>query len=113
MEIPEEDMTPHEECKRGTPAWIMTFADLATLMLTFFVLLLSFANMDIVKSQEMLGSVQDAFGVTRKVKGDFQATLKGKDTDKVSAAAAVAEAKANEEAERRAQNRRVEFVFSK
>jgi len=60
--------------KTGAPAWIVTFADLSTLMLTFFVLLLSFANMDIVKFQEMLGSVQDAFGVQKKIKGNYQAT---------------------------------------
>ena len=67
--------------KMGAPPWIMTFADLATLMLTFFVLLLSFANTDIAKFKEMLGSVQDAFGVSKKTKGQFQATLSGDTAD--------------------------------
>lgn len=59
--------------KEGAPPWIVTFADLTTLMLTFFVLMLSFANMDIVKFQEAMGSAQEAFGVTRNEQGQFQA----------------------------------------
>ncbi len=55
----------------GAPLWIVTFADLATLMLTFFVLLLSFANMDVVKFEELMGSMQDAFGVTKEGQGSF------------------------------------------
>lgn len=47
----------------GAPAWMATFADMMSLLLCFFVLLLSFANMDIVKFEEMLGSVKDALGV--------------------------------------------------
>ncbi|MFV1951463.1 MAG: flagellar motor protein MotB [Nitrospinota bacterium] len=85
----EKTMDEEEEIKRpaminsakkgptGAPAWVVTFADLATLMLTFFVLLLSFANMDIVRFREMLGSVQQAFGVQTKTRGEYQATLKG------------------------------------
>lgn len=69
--------------KKGAPPWIMTFADLATLMLTFFILMLSFANTDIVKFKEMLGSVQDAFGVTKEMQGKFQSTLKGKEEEKM------------------------------
>ncbi|MFQ5561300.1 MAG: flagellar motor protein MotB [Nitrospinota bacterium] len=68
--------------KSGAPAWVVTFADLSTLMLTFFILLLSFANMDVIKFKEMLGSVQNAFGVTKKRKGDYQPTLKGKEVEK-------------------------------
>lgn len=54
---------PAEE---GAPAWIVTFADLMSLLLTFFILILSFANMDIVRFRDMLGSIQDAFGVQVK-----------------------------------------------
>lgn len=61
----------------GAPVWVITFADLATLMLTFFVLMLSFANQDIIKFREMLGSVQGAFGVTVAREGEFQAVLTG------------------------------------
>ncbi len=56
----------------GSPAWMATFGDMMSLLLTFFVLLLSFANMDIVKFREALGSVQDAFGVQEIHPGQFE-----------------------------------------
>ncbi|MCA9644215.1 MAG: flagellar motor protein MotB [Polyangiaceae bacterium] len=60
------------ECEEGAPAWMATFSDLCTLLLTFFVLLLSFANMDVKQFRVALGSVKDALGVTFKVDGDFE-----------------------------------------
>jgi len=59
-------------CEEGAPAWMATFADLATLLMTFFVLLLSFANMDIVKFRQMAGSVKDAFGTQVENPGTFE-----------------------------------------
>ncbi len=53
-----------EECEEGA-AWLATFGDLMSLLLTFFVLLLSFAEMDIVKFKDAMGSMQDAFGVSQ------------------------------------------------
>ena len=47
----------------GAPPWIVTFADLMSLLLTFFVLLLSFSNTEVVKFQQMMGSVRDALGL--------------------------------------------------
>ncbi len=64
----EQEEAPVEE---GAPAWMATFADLSTLLLTFFVLLLSFANMDIVKFREMMGSMQDAFGYQKESFGNW------------------------------------------
>lgn len=46
----------------GSPAWIVTFADLATLLLTFFILLLSFAELDAAKYRMMAQSMAVAFG---------------------------------------------------
>lgn len=48
-------------------------ADMFSLLLTFFVLLLSFANMDVVKFRMMLGSVQDALGVQTQHPGTIMA----------------------------------------
>jgi chemotaxis protein MotB len=62
-----------EEVEEGAPAWMATFADMSTLLLTFFILLLSFANMDAQKFREMLGSVKDAFGVQKETFGDYMA----------------------------------------
>ncbi|MEZ4224535.1 MAG: OmpA family protein [Polyangiaceae bacterium] len=61
-----------EECEEGAPAWMATFSDMATLLLTFFVLLLSFANMDVQNFRVALGSVKEAFGVQVSVKGDIE-----------------------------------------
>lgn len=49
-------------CKPGLPGWLGTFADLATNLLTFFVLLLSFAKTEDAKQEAALGSVRNAFG---------------------------------------------------
>lgn len=47
----------------GAPEWMITYSDLVTLLLTFFVLLLSMANMDQVKFSAAAGSLRGAFGV--------------------------------------------------
>jgi chemotaxis protein MotB len=54
-------------CKAGSPAWVMTFADLMSLLMCFFVLLLSFATMDVVKFKQMAASLKNAFGVQTEV----------------------------------------------
>ncbi|MGD2119034.1 MAG: type VI secretion system protein TssL, long form [Chromatiales bacterium] len=55
------------KCKKGLPPWLATFADLMSLLMCFFVLLLSFATIDAVKFRKMAESVKDAFGVQREV----------------------------------------------
>ncbi len=62
------------DCESGPDAaWMATFADLMSLLLTFFVLLLSFANMDVVRFKVVLGSVRDAFGVQFEHPGEMEA----------------------------------------
>ncbi len=56
----------------GAPAWMATFADLATLLLTFFVLLLSFAQLNVIQFKAALGSVKDALGVVTPRPGYFE-----------------------------------------
>ncbi len=51
------------ECEVGAPSWMVTYSDLVTLLLTFFVLLLSMANMDPVRFTEASSSLKDAFGI--------------------------------------------------
>jgi len=59
-----------EQCKcppPGLPAWMGTFADLMSLLMCFFVLLLSFSEMDVLKFKQIAGSMKFAFGVQNKI----------------------------------------------
>ncbi|MFN3534632.1 MAG: flagellar motor protein MotB, partial [Desulfatiglandales bacterium] len=49
----------------GAPEWMCTFADLMSLLLCFFVLLLSFSEIDRQKFKEIAGALAQAFGVQR------------------------------------------------
>ena len=51
----------------GAPLWLATFADLMSLLMCFFVLLLSFATMDAAKFKKMALSMENAFGVQREI----------------------------------------------
>ena len=55
-------------CEEGLPPWLSTFADLMTLLMCFFVLLLSFAEMDALKYRQVAGAMKNAFGVQRDIK---------------------------------------------
>ena len=61
-----------EECKcePGAPAWMGTFADLMSLLMCFFVLLLSFSEIDLQKYKQVAGSMAFAFGVQREIKAE-------------------------------------------
>ena len=60
-----------EECPKcppvGAPAWMATFADMATLLMAFFVLILSFAEFNTPKFKMISGSLKNAFGVQKVV----------------------------------------------
>jgi chemotaxis protein MotB len=52
--------------EEGAPAWVVTFGDLMSLLLCFFVLMLSFSEMDRKKYKIISGSLANAFGIQRK-----------------------------------------------
>lgn len=52
-----------EAAEPGAPAWMVTYGDLMGLMLTFFVLLLSFSTINEEEFKEALKSLQGALGV--------------------------------------------------
>jgi len=56
------------KCPSCPPAWLATFADLMSLLMCFFVLLLAFSEMDALKFKQLAGSMSQAFGVQRDVK---------------------------------------------
>ncbi len=51
----------------GLPQWMGTFADLMSLLMCFFVLLLSFSEMDVLKFKQIAGSMKFAFGVQNQL----------------------------------------------
>lgn len=55
------------KCEAGLPPWLATFADLMSLLMCFFVLLLSFAEIDAVRFKKMAEAMKDAFGVQREI----------------------------------------------
>ncbi|MDI3324729.1 flagellar motor protein MotB [Pontibacterium granulatum] len=55
-------------CPAGLPGWLATFADLMSLLMCFFVLLLSFSEMDVLKFKQLAGSMREAFGVQNQIK---------------------------------------------
>ncbi len=65
-----DDDMPTEEVEEGAPAWMATFADLMSLLMCFFVLLLSFSEMDLEKYKQVAGSMKLAFGVQKQVKAE-------------------------------------------
>ena len=59
-----------QECKcppPGLPQYMGTFADLMALLMCFFVLLLAFSEMDVLKFKQIAGSMKFAFGVQNKI----------------------------------------------
>ncbi len=59
-----------EPCKcppPGLPAWMGTFADLMSLLMCFFILLLAFSEMDVLKFKQIAGSMKYAFGVQNQL----------------------------------------------
>lgn len=47
----------------GAPEWMTTFADIMTLLLTFFVLILSFSTMDVERYKSIAQALQSSFGL--------------------------------------------------
>ena len=71
VEEPEEKKPKKEkcpECPAMAPAWMATFADMATLLMAFFVLILSFVEMETPSIfKEVSGSMSNSFGLQREL----------------------------------------------
>ena len=62
----DEDFFEEEDDDEGNPdGWMVTFSDLMSLLLCFFVLILSMAEVDIIKYKQLADSMSEAFGVQR------------------------------------------------
>ncbi|MCH4888729.1 flagellar motor protein MotB [Acidaminobacter sp. JC074] len=51
------------ECKGGAPEWMVTYGDLVTLLMCFFVLLFAFSEIDAQKFEAVMQSFQGSAGV--------------------------------------------------
>lgn len=70
VESPKADPPP----PMGVPEWMVTYGDMMTLLLCFFVLLFIFSKSDVEKYRSAIGSIQDAFGVqNRRPESPFHA----------------------------------------
>ena len=71
--VKKEDPPP-----KGAPGWIVTFTDMSSLMLTFFILMLTFSSMEKEQLKKAEGSLLGAFGVVedqRRPKRDIDKSL--------------------------------------
>jgi len=59
---PVDDDPPGCDCEEGAPAWVMTFGDLMSLLLTFFILLYSMSSSDSAKFEAAAQSLREALG---------------------------------------------------
>jgi chemotaxis protein MotB len=74
---------------RHSPPWLMTFADLMVLLMCFFVLMLSFSEMDPERFKVMSGALNETFGVQAEVTAT--ATPKGTSVDAAEFSPAIPE----------------------
>ncbi len=65
----DKEKSAPEEQSADTNAWMVTFSDLLTLMITFFVLLLTMSSMDDKKLKAISSTFSDSLGVLEMGKG--------------------------------------------
>ena len=56
-----------DEDKPSAPLWMATFADLMSLLVCFFVLIISMSEIDVIRYKKVAGSMKDAFGVQQDI----------------------------------------------
>ncbi len=56
-----------DENPPGAPLWMATFADLMSLLVCFFVLIISMSEIDVIRYKKVAGSMKDAFGVQQDI----------------------------------------------
>lgn len=63
----DDDEFIEDEDEGNADGWIVTYSDLMSLLLCFFVLILSMAEVDIIRYKQLADSMQEAFGVQREM----------------------------------------------
>ncbi len=72
-----------ESQEPSSPLWMVTYGDMVTLLLTFFVLLISFAEMDEIKFEEAAHSLRGALGVLEGYESFFKHKPEDADSAKI------------------------------
>ncbi|MCA1988020.1 MAG: OmpA family protein [Desulfarculus sp.] len=72
MDDPVKSLTASDEVEDDEIGqWLVTYADMVTLLLTFFVLLVALANFDTRKYEAVVDSIQNTFGKLDAPRGDL------------------------------------------
>ena len=61
-----KDSCPSCDCPQGVPLWLGTYGDMVTLILTFFILLLSMASFDSQRIAQAIGSIEGSLSILEK-----------------------------------------------
>jgi len=69
---------PHEGGHENAERWLLTYADLITLLMVFFVVMYSLGRADVAKFARLQAALQRAFNV-EVLKGSVPTSLKGED----------------------------------
>ena len=64
--MPKNKKNKEEEKAAGAPLWMVTYGDMMTLLLTFFVLLMSFSTMEVAQFKRAMGSFKGAISLLPK-----------------------------------------------
>ncbi len=71
-----------EECK-GAPAWMATFSDMVTLLMVFFIMILSYSTIELEKFKGAISSMRGALGILDDMKNkptpEQRTSLQGQD----------------------------------
>jgi chemotaxis protein MotB len=68
LRVPRNPVVARTATQTRSPAWVITFADLNSLLLAFFLLLFAFSEQDKAKFKQVAGSMRDAFGVQQEIR---------------------------------------------
>ncbi len=63
MDLEENKQEEEEDDEPSSPAWMTTYGDMMTLLMTFFILIMSFSTMEVDKFKMAMGSLKGAMGI--------------------------------------------------
>ncbi len=73
--MPDDMLQDEPGGEEGAPEWIVTFSDMMSLLLTFFIMLLSMSSTDLVKYRQVVESLTGAFGSTTEETAQYEKSM--------------------------------------